>query len=359
MSKEIEEVAFVKCNSYNQKEVDKAVFKSLNLINFEFKKGMKVLIKPNVVGSFPRKQIATTTHPSLIEAVCKILKKNKCEIFIGDSPFTYSENSFKSAGIDKIAKKYGKLIIFEQDKIINIKNNNAKILKNFKTAQILKDVDLIINMPKLKTHVLTKLTGAIKNLYGVIPGGMKQQIHVKAKDEKDFSKILVDIYQIIKPQLNIMDGIIGMEGEGPTSGDLIKVGIILTSKNSISLDIASANLIGLNPKEVYFLDECIKRKLYPNFEFKQIPENKKFPKFNFKIPSSNKSISTSKQLKILFKEKPIVVNEKLCTKCGLCARKCPTNSIDLCPYPKINPKTCIRCFCCIEVCPQNALMLQN
>ena len=112
-NKNIEKVAVVRCSDYEQGKVDKAVEKAISLIEFDFSKfhGKKVLIKPNVVGCFPKKQIATTTHPSLVEAVCKILKKNNCKIFIGDSPFTEPVSSFKASGIDKVAKKYGKLIL--------------------------------------------------------------------------------------------------------------------------------------------------------------------------------------------------------------------------------------------------------
>jgi len=357
MVKNIEKVSFVKCNSYNQKQVDKAIEKALSLIDFKFKKNSKVLIKPNVVGSFPKKQIAATTHPAVIEAICKILKKNNCKIFIGDSPFTNAEDSFKSSGIDKIAKKYGKLIIFEQDKTINITDNKAKILKNFKISKTLRDVDLVINVPKLKTHVLTKFTGAVKNLYGVILGGMKQRLHTTAKGDKQFSKMLVDIYQNIKPQLTIMDGIIGMDGDGPTSGNIRKSNIILASKNGIALDIAAASMIGLNPKRVYYLKYAVKRKIYSGFKFQSV--GIKPPELKFEIPGVKEKKGALKSLRNLFKEKPIVVDKNKCVKCGLCASRCPTKAITLSPFPTIDKKKCIRCFCCIEICPHDALSIKR
>lgn len=357
-NKTIEKVAVVKCRSYKQKEVDKAVENAISLINFEFKKGMKVLIKPNVVGCYPEKQIAATTHPAIVEAICKILKKNKCEIFIGDSPFTNPEASFKASGIDKVAKKYGKLIIFEQEKLIKINDEHAQVLKKFEMAKIIKDADLIIDVPKLKTHVLTKYTGVIKNLYGCIPGGLKQRFHNKAHGDAKFSDILVDIYQNIKPGLNIMDGIIGMEGEGPTSGDSRKTCLIIASKNSVALDIASSKIIGYNPKEIFMIKEAVKRKLYPNYDFKLVGTNK-LPLVNFKKPTTHQKSKTKKLLKVLFKEKSIICDTKKCIKCRLCMNHCPTNSIKMNPYPIVNPKTCIRCFCCIEICPQDAMMLKQ
>jgi len=354
----IKGVAVVNCSSYNQKQVDKAVADTLNLLNFEIKKNCNVLIKPNVVGSFPKKQIATTTHSSVVEAICKILKKHNCKITIGDSPFTNPEASFKASGLDQIAKKYGKLLIFEQDKFININDKKAKILKKFKLAKTVKKVDLIINMPKLKTHVFTKYTGAIKNHYGFILGGMKQRTHLKAKGDKKFSNVLVDIYQNIKPELNIMDAVIGMEGEGPTSGTPKKVGLIIASKNSVALDIAATKIIGLNPKRVYMIKEAVKRKLYPDYKFNLLGM-KTLPKIKFKMPPKTKRIGAQAMINKISKEKPIVLNKNLCVKCGTCAKHCPGKAIKLAPYPEVDRKKCIRCFCCIEICPHDALSLRN
>ncbi|MBU3905197.1 MAG: DUF362 domain-containing protein [Nanoarchaeota archaeon] len=354
---EIEKVSIVKCKTYNQKQVDSAVKKALILIDFKFKKNMNVLIKPNVVGSFPHKQIACTTNPKIIESVCKILKKNKCNIIIGDSPFTNPEQSFKASGIDKVAKKYGKVIIFEQSKLIDIKDKKAKVLKNFKMSSMLKDVDLIINMPKLKTHTLTKYTGAIKNLYGCIPGGIKQQLHNKAQGDEKFSDILIDIYQNVKPELNIMDGVIGMEGEGPTSGNSVNSGVIMASKNSIALDIACSKMIGYNPKDICAIKHAIDRKLYPDYKFELVGD--KLPKLNFKKPTLNEMKNSRKMIKGLFKETPIICDTTKCVKCGLCAKRCPAHAIILKPYPTIDKKKCIRCFCCMEICPQHAIFLKQ
>ena len=354
--KEVEKVAVVKCDSYNQKQVDKIVENSLKLINFKFKPHSKVLIKPNDVGSFPINQIAITTNPALVEAVCKILKKNKCKIFIGDSPFTNPAPAFKASGIDRVALKYGKLIIFEQEKLIKIKDKKAKILKEFQIAKIIKDVDLVINLPKLKTHVLTKYTGAIKNLYGVIPGGLKQKIHLEGKGDENFSKVLIDIYQNIKPQLIIMDGIISMDDDGPTSGRPRNTGLVLASKNAIALDIAATKIIGLNPSEYNPIKEAIKRGLYQSYDF-QLVGLKQLPKFKFKIPHEAKK--TQKILNNLGQDKPIICNTKKCVKCRMCEKHCPTKTITLNPNPIVNSKTCIRCFCCIEICPQNAMMLEK
>ena len=353
--KEIEKVAIVKCKTYKQKEVDKAIKTLIRLVEIQLPKRKKVLIKPNIVGSFKKKQEATTTNSSLIEAICKILKKNNCKIYIGESSFTDTSCAFRDSGIEKVAKKYGKLIIFEQDKLIKIKDAKAKILKNFYLSKTLKNVDLIINFPKLKTHQLTKYTGAIKNLYGCIPGAMKQKLHMTAGSTKNFSKLLVDIYQNLKPEINIIDGIVGMEGKGPTSGNPKKAGYLLASKNAVSLDVVASKLIGYNPKTILTIKEAVKRKL-GTFKFVLVGMNK-LPNLHFKKPVVTEQ--ASKNILKRFKQKPIVVDEDKCTKCGLCARKCPAKAIKLNPFPEINKKKCIRCFCCMEVCPQHALSLKE
>jgi len=356
-NKQIEKVAAITCKSYNQIEVDKAIEKALSLIDFRFKKNSKVLIKPNVVGCFPKKQIIATTNPSLVEAVCKILKKHNCKIYIGDSPFTNEAPSFKASGIDKVAKKYGKLLYLEQEKLVNIRDKNAKVLKNFPLPKIIKQVDLVINMPKMKTHSLTKYTGAIKNLYGCIPGGLKQRLHNQAHGDEKFSNLLVDIYQNIQPQLTIMDGIIAMEGEGPTSGDPKKANIILASKNGIALDLAATKLMGYKTKKILTTKEAIKRKLYAGYKF-ELVGLKQLPNLHFKTPSSVEISKTKQLLKSLFKEKPIICDTKKCIKCKMCANHCPVQAISMQPFPVIDKNKCIRCFCCIEICPTDAMHLE-
>ncbi len=357
-SNQIEKVAAVKCINYKQSEVDRAVSNALSLIDFKFKKNSSVLIKPNVVGAFPKKQIAVTTHPAVVEAVCKILKKHNCKIYIGDSPFTNEAPSFKASGIDIVAKKYGKLLYLEQEKLINIKDKDAKVLKNFPLPKILKQVDLVINMPKMKTHSLTKYTGAIKNLYGCIPGGLKQRLHNQAHGDEKFSSLLVDVYQNIQPQLTIMDAVVGMEGEGPTSGDPKKANLILASKNGIALDLAATKIMGYKPKKILTTKEAIKRKLYTGYNF-ELVGLKQLPKLHFKTPSSIIISKTKQLLKVLFKEKPIVSDTTKCTKCKMCANHCPVQAISMTPFPIVDKNKCIRCFCCIEVCPQDAMHLEK
>lgn len=356
-----EKVSIVKCNSYNQKKVDAAIKKALDLIDFDATalKCKSVLIKPNILGSYEKhRQLAITTNPVLVESVCKILKAGGCKrIYIGESSFMGTDVAFKKSGIERVAKKYafgGKPTIFEQTKLVDIKDSSAKILKKFPISKLVRDVDLIINMPKMKTHSLAKVTLGMKNLYGLIPGGLKQRIHTKAKGDK-FSEIIVDIYQNIKPELNILDGILGMEGNGPASGTSKKANLILASKNTVALDIAAASVMDFKMKEVPAIKYALKRGLYLKSGKFELVGMKKLPIVHFRKPSKGKVISAI--MKILRIEKPIVCNIDQCVKCGKCAKHCPVGAIVLKPWPVIDKRKCIRCFCCMEVCPVHALSL--
>lgn len=351
----IEKVAVVRCSSYDKKKVEKAVRQALKLIKFDPKNRTKVLIKPNLVAvSLDKgKQIAISTHLSLIEAVCKFLKENKCKIYIGESSFMDTDSVMKQLGYNKLAKKYkAKLIVFEQEKLVKIKNPKNKILKEFPVAKIVKEVDYIIDIPKMKTHSLADVTLGIKNLYGLIPGGLKQRLHNKAKGAS-FSKILVDIYQNFPPQLTLLDGIIGMEGHGPTSGTPKKANLILASKNTVALDIAASTIMDFKPKKVPAIKFAVKRKLYPNYKF-ELVGLKKLPTIHFRKSQSRVLRS---RINKLFREQPIVCDVQKCIKCRACEKHCPVKAIKLKPFPIINKKKCIRCFCCMEICPTDALYL--
>ena len=167
-------VSVIKCNSYKKEIVKKALKESLNLINFKFHKGMKILIKPNLL--LPCKpEKAITTHPVIIEELCKILSKHKAEIHIGDSASNNTNLALEVCGIRGL-EKYAKIINFESEeqKIVQIDKVGKVLL-----PKILFDVDLVINLAKMKTHSLTGVTLCIKNLYGCIPGRLKEEYHRK------------------------------------------------------------------------------------------------------------------------------------------------------------------------------------
>ncbi|MBU0957607.1 MAG: DUF362 domain-containing protein [Nanoarchaeota archaeon] len=355
---EKEEVSVVKCKTYNNKLVAKALEDSLKNINFNFIPNQTILIKPNILSpTHPDK--AVTTHPIILEELCKILKKHNSKILIGESSSHNTDEAFKTSQISKLSK-YAKIINFEsQDK--KFFNLGEGELSKVPLPKILFDVDLIINVAKLKTHSLTTVTLSVKNLYGCVPGQLKEKYHRVLPLAKDFSKLLIGIENKIKPQLNIIDGVIGLEGEGPgPTGTPIKSGIILASKNSPALDIIASEKMGFNYKEIY-------TNIYSEINIKDIDiiGNGKNIQLNFKKPS-HLMIPFFMYLSRLLPKPKIAYKYEKCTRCKTCEKKCPVKAISMTHsyekksnYPECDHKKCIMCLCCIEVCPEQTIYLQE
>jgi len=343
-------VSIVKCNSYKSEELKEALEKSLKNLNFVFKKNMKVLIKPNILAPYPP-ETAITTNPSVIEELCKILKKYNADIYIGESSSYETKKGFEISGIGKL-KKYAKIINFEtQDKQLF----EFKSIKEVPLPKIIFEMDLIVNVSKLKTHAFTGVTLCVKNLYGCIPGMAKSSYHKIFPSLESFSKFLLELHGKIKPGLNIIDGVIGMEGMGPAlSGKPIRSNIIIAGNNAIATDIIGSEIMGFEADSIYTNRlSGIKRN-----EIKVIG---KVPLLNFKKPPMSLFFKSPflYQLEKLFPKSKTIFDYNKCMKCHLCEKKCPVQAIKLGPFPKCDYNRCIRCACCIEVCPQKAITLRE
>ena len=364
-----EAVSAVQCDSYELKELEGAIEKALKLIKFKFKKDLIVLLKPNVLGAFhPDKGVVT--NPKFVEAVCRILRKNKVKkIYIGDSSYQNTSEALKISGMEDVAKRYkAELVVFETNPLVLIKDHKAKILKDFIIPSIFKNVDLVINLPKLKTHALTKLTCAVKNLFGAIPGGRKQEFHRTADTELKFCELLLDIYQNIKPGLNILDGVIGMEGEGPSAGDKKLTRVILASRNAIALDRIACRIIGFDEYDVLTNRIGVERGLcskeIEHFGEKVVIKYKKPSSYGHGIPKIFREIfHYANKIKVR-------VDKDKCSGCATCDKHCPVDAIEMVSgkktlidkkgiYPCFDYEKCIRCFCCMEVCPEHAIYLRE
>ncbi|MFH1066027.1 MAG: DUF362 domain-containing protein [Nanoarchaeota archaeon] len=357
-------VSIVKCKSYNEKEVLKAVEKAIKDIEFDIKPNSKVLLKPNVlIGASADKAI--TTNPAIIDAICTILSKKKCKIFIGESCGLVKEGgvleAFKEAGIEYIAKKHNaRLISFSREKLRKVHNEKAAFAKEMHLPEILFNVDLIISLPKMKTHNLMLFTGAVKNLFGCIPGGKKQEYHAIARKTNDFANLLLDIWQNVKPALTIMDGIEGMDGNGPSNGNIVKPNMIIASDNAIALDIVAERIVGFE-KEIPTNSAALKRKLINANEIKVIGEE---PRFTFRKPSAAVS-NIPPWLSGFFLKKSMAYpypNPEKCRKCRNCVKVCPVGAMkkkNEKEAPYCDKKLCIACYCCHEMCPYDAIELKR
>ncbi len=350
-------VSVVGCKSYKQKQVDEAVKKAIEKISFKVRPNSTVLLKPN--GLLPVKpEKAVTTHPAVLEALCKILKAKNCKIIIAESfgiTIKGSEEVFELTGWKKVAEKHGaEIICFSKDKLKKVKNNKAEFGKEMFMPEMLDKVDLIINLPKFKTHTLMTFTGAVKNLFGCIPGARKQAYHAETKNKKNFADLLLDIWMNIRPELTIMDGIIGMEGDGPSNGDPVNLGIVMASDNAIAMDIVSEEMIGFDGK-ILTNKRALERQLIDKSQIKAFGKRK----LDFRKPSTitvpNRLASFALKHTMAY---PKVIKKK-CKKCWTCVAVCPVNAMKKKSYPVCDRKKCIACYCCQEMCPYHAIELKK
>lgn len=357
----MQKVIVSECKEYDAEIIQKLIKKSFIQLGFKIKKESKVLIKPNVlIGVKPSKSV--TTHPEFLRGLIRLLHENRCEVVIGESSSDTGDHAtlraLKITGIAGMAQEEGvKLIPFETTKLVT-KKTDGVVLKEITKPLILDEVDCIINAPKMKTHSLMDITGAVKNMFGSIAGGQKQSFHVEVQDK--FADLIIDVHEANKPAVSVMDAIVGLEGPGPGSGGSPKpTGYILASQNSYALDYLQERIMGFD-SHTAVLDKAIKRGLLVPDQVKIIGEyqNKNYKKAkNF---SNLQNYIPKKMVGFAFgqiQKKPHF-DEKLCIKCKDCFKICPVKAIEMPDYPVLVENKCISCYCCHEVCKYKAIELK-
>ena len=245
-------VALVRCDTYDPDAVYQAVRKGLDLIGGTsslVKSGERIVMKPNVLyGTNPEKGVST--HPSVFRAVGMLLQESGARVSYGDSPsFAGAEGHMRRAGLKQVADEMG-IELADFDKGRTVSHKDALLIKSFVVANGVLDSDGLVNLPKLKTHPLVRFTGAVKNQFGCVPGLLKSQYHVKLADPYDFAAMLVDLNTLARPRFCVMDGIVAMEGNGPRSGKLRKLNVLLFSRDPVALDATACRIINLDPEVV-------------------------------------------------------------------------------------------------------------
>ncbi len=359
-------VSIVRSRSYHDPEVLEGLQQALHLIggmDSFVKKGDRVLLKPNLLfGKDPEK--AVTTHPSVVKGVIQIVREAGGVPFIGDSPGIGSTvRAAEKAGIRDVAEAMDCPIV-EFNRPVFSQEGRAKIFKHLEIDQAVLEADVLINLPKWKTHGMMLLTLGVKNLFGCIPGSRKALWHLRAgKDQKIFARILIDLYRIIQPSLTILDGIVGMEGNGPSSGRPIPLGLILASRDALSLDQVVCDLLGISRKalltnriafeqgmgrdEIEVLGEEVKKARISSFEFPPSCRT------DWNLPGFIR-----KALSNALTSKPIIEGEK-CKACNQCLEICPPKALERRGKDLIfDYGRCIRCFCCQEICQEGAVSIK-
>ncbi|KYC46063.1 MAG: F420-reducing hydrogenase, subunit gamma [Candidatus Methanofastidiosum methylothiophilum] len=359
-----------------EKDLSEAINKTLNdLGGIErfVKKGDRVALKPNLlVFSSPSKAIVT--HPIFVLEVFKKVLQAGGDPFVIDSPgsgIPFTKTSLNSlyrlTGYSDAFKDYSDCLNTDTSKV-TVEIENGLILKRVDILKPLMEADVIINLPKMKTHTLTFLSGAVKNMYGSVPGMEKTRYHSRFRDVHDFSKALLDVWNITKPDLTIMDGVVSLEGDGPAMrGIPRKTEIVLSSEDSLLMDLAICKLIGLSYEDIPYLKVALENNLsdgryslvgdIPTINDFILPRT-----YHGKLSIDPISLYNYMVFPIFSKfliEKPKVIKQK-CIRCGVCVRSCPERAITMDKISaKIEYDKCIRCYCCHEQCPEGAIDLKR
>ena len=338
------------------------------------KPGQKVLLKVNLLMK-KRPEEAVTTHPSVVEAVVHMVQEAGGIPIIGDSPGgPYTVNALRAvytrSGLRDVAERTGALLNEDIGQTI-VQYPEGKIVKSLTVTNCAYNADVIIPLSKLKTHGMMTFTGAVKILFGIIPGLLKAEYHLKMFKIPDFADLLVDIAVWAKPVLNIMDGIVGMEGDGPSAGRPRNIGALLISRDPFALDVAATDLIGLKPEKVPTVMAARNRGLISRLDEIQLKGDTRtlwriqdfvIPKAvsanfldMFPLPQTAKTFVMNR-----VRPRP-VFDHAACVGCRDCVNNCPPQALTMNENgrPLVDLDTCIRCFCCQELCPQQAVKIHK
>jgi len=355
----MEKVSAVECTSYETEVVYLAVKEAIQRIGFVIPEHKTVLIKPNLLTQ-NRPEQHTITHYSLIDALCRILSEKNCKILIGDSISFYQQGltrkAFATSEIDVVANKYGAtLIAFEEEQVVRI-TRDLRGLKELYVPKILLEADMVIDACKLKTHGSLRLSGAIKNMFGCLPGGYKQKIHRWLDDEFELSDVFLDIHRVVKPALSIMDAIVGLDG-GPTAlGRPVKVSRIIASSNAIALDVIAAKMIGYDPEKLPILLQAKKRGMIKNFEDIQVLGEISPIKFKKLVKKDLNRTFNKDGIFIKDTYVDLSIDDSKCTRHKSCIYACPVDAIkEVHGKIVLDTSVCINCYYCTFVCPEKAI----
>ncbi|MBT3311054.1 MAG: DUF362 domain-containing protein [Desulfobacterales bacterium] len=338
----------------NLPEAISGIFEELNIDL----KGKSVLIKPNFAASVGPVKSAIT-DPRVVKAVLDECLKQTDNVVIGENPGnmdTGAMHCIEASGMLELASDYYENISKEAE-FVDI---GSKIIPNAFLSKKISSVDYVINIPKMKTHVLTGVSCCVKNLFGYVVGAIKSRYHLESKSAKGLTQFFIDLYKYKTPYLNIIDAIYAMEGGGPTHGDTRHVGKIIGCTNGVEGDAVITKMMDWEPRHIHGLvmahdqglGEIDIDKIDVVGDFEVLPEFKRPPTFD-------KIHTEFNPYEEITKITP-TIDESKCTVCQLCAEEsCPADAIDFEPgYANINTDKCISCYCCVEFCPEAALSVE-
>ena len=364
-------VIIQECKSYELENMMSKINAGIDLLggwDKFVKPGMKVLLKVNLLGPKPSDS-AAITNSEFVRAVTRILVQKQCTVWIGDSSGgaipgrAVTGKSFVVSGLEKVAIEEGAEIKnFDREGVVEARRKDSAQEALF-LAKPMFEADVVINLPKFKTHMVAAYTGAIKNLYGCIPGLKKAEYHKSSPTSAQFGEVLADINQAMKVHLHIIDGITAMEGQGPTAGNAYAANKILLGTDALALDAVACKMINLNIEEIPFYKASIERKLgeYKPERIKVRGDYSAPPvlagfKTAFKI-TGGRVLNLMSVFINFMKARPNIDLSK-CKRCNVCVDSCPVKAIEK-DSKKIDYKKCIECMCCHELCMYKAVELKK
>ena len=369
-------VSIVRCEDYEPTKVMSAVKEAVNLLGGMetfVKPGQQVLIKPNLLSARPPES-AIDTHPAVVEAIVRLAADAGGLCAVGDSPSTgvdtpeAYERLLQITGMWDVIERTGAKSVRFDDSSTEHEIPDARVFRRIPLADAIGEADVMINVPKFKTHALTLMTGAVKNLYGCIPGKRKIEFHLQAGDNPVlFAQILVNILRAVRPGLSIIDGIIGMDGEGPNAGRRRNFGLIFAGADPVAVDAVMCEAAGIEPMMIPMLRLASEQGLgaadLANIEVVGAKLEEVFIP-DFQLPPRGDILNrmprpVHKMLRNYMIATPAFLRSK-CTGCGVCVKTCPVHAISgEGKNLQIDYSSCIRCYCCQEICPQEAIHLRT
>ncbi len=335
------------------------------------KPGQKVLLKVNLVAP-SRPELAVTTHPEIVRATIRLVKECGGICFVGDGPGVGSTRvAAEGSGLLPLIEEEGaQLLVFEDT--AEYENADNRIMKRIPLVRQLGEMDVLITLPKLKTHCQMAYTGALKNQYGLVPGAAKGQYHFRFQNRNVLADFMIDINRTAHPALAIMDGVIGMEGPGPSGGTPRKIGAIVVGEDLTAVDTVCFSMIGLKLEEVpvsmaavrggfgeadlskiEIVGEPFESFVISDYKLVKSPLNimRILPLPRFALRWLRRQIAPAPRIDV-----------RKCIRCRRCERGCPVKPAAIQPLDekrKVNDATCIRCYCCHEFCPVKAIDLKR
>lgn len=356
-------VSVTRCDSYDVDVLAGAIARALEPfggIGSFVGKGQRVLLKPNLLSAKDPAR-AITTHPNFIEAVAGLVRSKGAIPFVGDSPggaIRGIQRVWNNTGMAAMAERAGlELANFEASGFEEIRSGKYRL----HVAKRVLEADVVINLAKFKTHSLTLLTCGVKNMFGVIPGFRKAEFHKLYPKPEEFSEMLVEIYGRIRPALTIVDGILAMEGNGPSSGKPRQVGLVFAGPDAVAIDAVAADVAGFGENQIATTRIAGRKGVGAARleDIEQVGDGVGLKPEGFLLPSNRGLRLIPRPLARMVA--PLVwlkleIDKEGCTRCAFCLNSCPVGAIiDEGGAMKIRQKMCVQCMCCHELCPENAI----